>query len=309
MTKTTRIPGRNRKDSLQLLALLVPAFAYLVVFQYVPMWGAQIAFRDYSAGLGIWGSPWAGLKHFRQFFTSYYFLITLKNTLAISLYQLIAGFPLPVLLALMLNYVARPTVKKTLQTIFYAPNFISVTVVASMVFIMLSPSSGIVNHLIASAGGEPIFFMAEPDWFYHIFTATTIWQFTGVNAIIYFGVLASIDPGLHESAMIDGAGKLRRILSIDLPALVPTMTVLFILNFGRIMSIGFDRAFLLQTPLNLSSAEVIPTYIYKTGVLGTGTMPRYSFATAIGLFQSSVNFVMVVSINSLMKRFGGNSLY
>jgi putative aldouronate transport system permease protein len=288
---------------------MAPAALYLFVFQYVPMWGTQIAFKDYAAGLGVWKSPWAGLKHFAQFFTSYYFGITLTNTLVISLYQIVAGFPLPILLAIMLHYVARPDARRTLQTVFYAPNFISVTVVASMMFIMLSPSSGLVNHLVRMAGGKPVFFMAEPGWFYHVFVLSTVWQFTGLNAIIYLGVLASIDPGLHESARIDGAGKLRRILAIDLPLLVPTMTVLLILNFGRIMSIGFERAFLLQTPLNLSASEVIPTYIYKAGVLGTGTIPRYSFATAIGLFQSLVNLVMIVAMNALMKRTTESSLY
>jgi putative aldouronate transport system permease protein len=273
------------------------------------MWGAQIAFKDYAAGLGIWKSPWTGLKHFRQFFASYYFSITLANTLLISLYQIVAGFPLPILLAIMLNYVAGSGTRRTLQTVFYAPNFISVTVVASMMFIMLSPSAGVANHLIRTAGGKPVFFMAEPAWFYHVFVLSTLWQFTGLNAIIYLGVLTGIDPGLHESARIDGAGKLRRILAIDLPLLVPTMTVLLILNFGRIMFIGFDRAFLLQTPLNLSASEVIPTYIYKAGVLGTGTIPRYSFATAIGLFQSLVNVVMIVTMNGVMKRYTENSLY
>ncbi len=299
----------DRHDALQLLILIAPAFVYLVVFQYVPMWGAQIAFKDYSAGLGTWKSPWAGLKHFRQYFASYYFGITLRNTLLISLYQIVAGFPLPILLAIMLNYVGKSGTRRTLQTVFYAPNFISVTVVASMIFIMLSPSSGVANHLIRLTGREPVFFMAEPGWFYHVFAASTIWQFTGLNAIIYLGVLTSIDPGLHESAKIDGAGKLRRILAIDLPVMVPTMTVLLILNFGRIMFIGFDRAFLLQTPLNLSASEVIPTYIYKAGVLGTGTIPRYSFATAIGLFQSGVNLVMIVTMNWLMKRYTEHSLY
>jgi putative aldouronate transport system permease protein len=299
----------TRSDSLQLLILVIPAFIYVVLFQYVPMWGAQIAFRNFSPGRGILQSPWVGLRHFKQFFSSYYFGVTLKNTLLISGYQLLAGFPLPVILAIMLHYVARSGLKRTLQTLFYAPNFISVTVVASMIFIMLSPSSGVINFLIRRVGGEAVFFMASPEWFYHIFVASTIWQYTGVGAIIYLGVLTSVDPALHESAMIDGAGKVRRIVSIDLPALIPTMTVLLILNFGRIMFIGFDRAFLLQTPLNLSAAEVIPTYIYKAGVLGTGSLPRYSFATAIGLFQSAINLVMIVTMNAVMRRYTESSLY
>jgi len=209
----------------------------------------------------------------------------------------------------MLHYVLNKKSKSTLQTIFYAPNFISVTVVASMMFIMLSPSSGVVNHLIKSVGGQPVFFLAEPDWFYHIFTLSTIWQYTGVNTIIFMGVLAGVDPGLHESAMLDGAGKMRRMFSNDLPALMPVAIVLLILSFGRIMSIGFERAFLLQTPLNLSASEVIPTYLYKAGILGTGALPRYSFASAIGLFQGVINLGLVMVVNTVSKRISGQSLY
>ena len=296
-------------DRFQLVVLLVPAVAYMLVFQYGPMWGAQIAFRDFIPNKGFFGSPWVGLKHFNQFFSSYYFPITLRNTVYLSMYQLLANFPIPILLAIMLHYVLNKKSKSTLQTIFYAPNFISVTVVASMMFIMLSPSSGVVNTILKLAGMDPVFFLAEESWFAHIFTISTVWQYSGVSAIIYLGVLTGIDPSLHESAMIDGAGKIKRIIHIDFPALVPTAVVLLILSFGRIMSIGFERAYLLQTPLNLSAAEVIPTYVYKAGVLGAGALPRYSFASAIGLFQSSVNLVLVVLVNTIARRFSEHSLY
>ena len=311
MTVDRRTPRKNRfdADKFQLLLLIFPGLLMLVLFQYWPMWGAQIAFRDFVPSKGFWDSTWVGLKHFEQFFNSYYFEITIRNTVLLSLYQLVAGFPLPIIMALMLNYVMRSGAKKTLQTIFFAPNFISVTVVASMMFIMLSPSSGVVNHLIKSMGGQPVFFLAEPDWFYHIFTLSTIWQYTGVNTIIFMGVLAGVDPGLHESAMLDGAGKMRRMFSIDLPALMPVAIVLLILSFGRIMSIGFERAFLLQTPLNLSASEVIPTYLYKAGILGTGALPRYSFASAIGLFQGVINLGLVMVVNTVSKRISGQSLY
>jgi putative aldouronate transport system permease protein len=304
-----RKSGFFGSDRIQLLLLLLPALAYMLVFQYGPMWGAQIAFRDFIPGKGFLGSPWVGLKYFRQFFSSYYFPITLRNTVLLSLYQLIAGFPIPIALAVMLHYVMHPGAKRWLQTIFYAPNFISVTVVASMMFIMLSPSSGVVNYMLKAVGLSPVFFLAEASWFPHIFTISTVWQYSGVNAIIYLGVLSGIDPGLHESAMIDGAGKWKRILHIDFPALLPTAVILLILSFGRIMSIGFERAFLLQTPLNLSASEVIPTYVYKAGVLGTGALPRYSFASAIGLFQSTVNLALVLLVNAAAKRLSEQSLY
>lgn len=304
-----RKPGFFGSDRIQLLLLLLPALVYVLVFQYGPMWGAQIAFRDFIPGKGFWGSPWVGLKYFRQFFASYYFPVTLRNTVLLSLYQLVAGFPVPIALAIMLHYVMHRGAKRWLQTIFYAPNFISVTVVASMMFIMLSPSSGVVNYILKAAGLPAVFFLAEPAWFSHIFTISTVWQYSGVNAIIYLGVLSSIDPGLHESAMIDGAGKWKRIFHIDFPALMPTAVILLILSFGRIMSIGFERAFLLQTPLNLSASEVIPTYVYKAGVLGTGALPRYSFASAIGLFQSTVNLALVLIVNAAARRLSQQSLY
>jgi putative aldouronate transport system permease protein len=227
----------------------------------------------------------------------------------LSLYNLAAGFPLPIILAILIHYIPFSRYRRLLQTIYYAPNFISTVVVASMAFILLSPSTGLVNHLLRLIGAKPIFFMAEAGWFRHIFVLSTVWQHTGVSAIIYLGVLTTIDPALHQSAMIDGAGKLKRIIHIDLPALMPTAIVLLIIAFGRIMSIGFDRAYLLQTPLNLSTSELLPTYIYKVGVLGAGAIPRYSFATAVGLFNSVVNLCLVVIMNQLARRFTESRLF
>ena len=306
--RRARLPGR-KTEGWELLLLLTPALVYLVIFQYGPMWGAQIAFRDFQVSRGFWTSPWAGLKHFRQFFASYYFGVTLRNTLTLTAYRLVVGTLFPLVLAIMLHYILRNGARRTLQTLFYAPNFVSVTVVASMVFIMLSPRTGVINFALSRVGLDPVPFMADPAWFPHIFVGTVVWQFTGVNAIIYLGVLSGVNPETHESAMIDGAGKLQRILRIDLPAVLPTATVLFILAFGQMLSIDFDRAFLLQSPLNISASEVISTYIYKVGVIGTGILPRYSFAAAIGLFQSTVNLVLVVMVNTAARRLSEHSLY
>ena len=292
-----------------LYALLLPTLLYFIIFHYGPMTGAQIAFKDFMAARGIWGSPWVGFKHFRMFFNSYYFGITLRNTLFLRSLNLIAGFPLPILLALMLNYMPSLGVRQLYQTTFYAPRFISNVVVASMIFIFLSPSSGVFNFILEKMGIDPVFFMARPDLFPHILITANIWQFTGFNAIIYLGVLTSVDPSSHESAMIDGATKLQRIIHIDLPAILPTAILLLILEFGRLMNIGFDRLYLLQTPLNLSMSEVIPTYTYKVGVLGTGAMPRYSFATAIGLFQSTVNFILIMTVNTIVRKTSEHSLF
>lgn len=296
-----RATYRRTCASWELYLFLVPALVYIIVFHYIPMLGVQIAFKDYRALGGIWGSAWVGFKHFKRFFRSYYAVTTIRNTIILSLYNLAVGFPLPIILAILIHYLPFRGYQRVLQTVFYAPNFISVVVVASMAFIMLSPSTGLVNNLIRAIGGEPIFFLAESGWFRHIFVVTVIWQHTGVGAIIYLGVLTTIDPALHESAMIDGAGKLKRILHIDLPSLMPTAIVLLILAFGRVMSIGFDRAFLLQTPLNLATSEILPTYIYKVGVLGSGAIPRYSFATAVGLTNSVINLCLVVLMNQVAK--------
>ena len=292
-----------------LYLLLVPAFLYFIIFHYTPMLGAQIAFKDFLASKGIWGSPWAGLKHFRQFFSSYYFPITLRNTLLLRGYNLLAGFPLPIVLALMLHSLRGNRYRKLLQTTFYAPNFISNVIMASMVFIFLSPTSGLINILIEGLGGEAVFFMARPDIFPHILIIANLWQFTGFNAVIYLGVLTNVAPSLHESAMIDGASRFQRILHIELPTLVPTAVLLLILEFGRLMSIGFDRLYLLQTPLNLPISEVIPTYIYKVGVLGTGAMPRFAFGTAIGLFQSLVNLVLILIVNWIAGKYSEHRLF
>ena len=302
---------RRVLESWELYLFLLPAVAYIVVFHYAPMVGAQIAFRNYRAVDGIWGSPWVGVGALpalfslvclqRQRFETRWFLVCIvwrPGSRSPSSWR--SCFIIYRFLAT--NVFCRRR--------FTRPTLCRVVVVASMAFILLSPSTGLVNHIIVAVGGEPIFFLADAAWFRDIFVGTAIWQQTGVNAIIYLGVLTTIDPALHESAMMDGAGKLKRIILIDLPAILPTAIILLIIAFGQVMSVGFDRAYLLQTPLNLETSETLPTYIYKVGVLGSGGgIPRYSFATAIGLFNSVVNLGLVLIMNRVARRLSGYRLF
>lgn len=299
---------KNARRNADLYLLVVPALLFYVVFHYGPLYGAQIAFKDFTAFKGIWGSPWVGFKHFQRLFSGFFFPELLRNTLTLSFASLIVGFPFPVLIALMLNYLPSKRYRRFLQTVLYAPHFISIVVVVSLMFIFLSPSSGIINHLLRLGGAEPIFFMAQSSWFPHLYVISHVWQHSGFSAIIYLGVLSSIDPSLYESAMIDGAGKFRRIISIDLPALLPTIVIIFILAFGNLMAVGFEKAYLMQTPLNLQTSEIFSTYIYKSGILGSGSGNQFSFASATGLFLSCINLVLILTVNTLARRLSRISL-
>ena len=289
----------------ELYLFVLPALVYFVIFRYYPMYGVQIAFRDFSGSKGFLGSPWVGLKHFRRFFNSFQFWIVLRNTLGLSLYQLIAGFPIPIMLALSLNQVPRQRFKKVVQTVTYAPHFISVVTLVGMVLIFLSPSSGLIPKIIALFGIETPLLMGRPEWFKTIYVLSGIWQNVGWSAIIYLAALAGISPELHEAAIVDGATKLQRIRHIDIPGIMPTAVVLLILNMGQIMSVGFEKAFLMQNNANLDSSEIIATYVYKVGLLGG----QYSFSTAVGLFNSVINLVLVVAVNRLARSLSGTSLW
>jgi putative aldouronate transport system permease protein len=288
-----------------LYLLLLPTIAYFVIFHYIPMAGVQIGFKDFRAIDGIWGSPWVGLKHFRRFFSSYNFVIVLKNTLAISFLQIIFNFPIPILLALLLNHLRSRGFKKIVQTITYAPHFISTVVMVGILRIFCAPSSGIINHLIELLGRERIYFFAEPGWFRPLYIISGIWQNAGWASIVYLAALTGIDPALHEAAMVDGASKFKRILNIDIPGILPTAVVMLIMETGRIMSIGFEKVFLMQTPLNLDNSEVISTYVYKIGLLNV----QYSYSAAIGLFNSVINLILILSVNALSRRISESSLW
>lgn len=296
---------RSMKRNWQLYALIAPVVIYYIVFHYLPMYGVQIAFKDFIASKGIWESPWVGFKHFERFFNSYFFERLILNTLTISLYTLLVSFPVPIILALMLNEVKTKWFKKTVQTITYAPHFLSVVVVVGMLFIFLNPSTGIINHLIVALGGESASFMTDPKWFKTLYVMSDVWQTMGWSSIIYLAALSGVDHQMHEAATIDGASKLQRIWHINIPTIAPTIVILLILNLGSVMAIGFEKIFLMQNSLNLESSDVISTYVYRAGILDA----QYSFSAAIGLFNSLVNFTLLVVVNFIARRVNETSLW
>ncbi|MNX57215.1 putative multiple-sugar transport system permease YteP [compost metagenome] len=288
-----------------LYVLLAPALILTLIFKYVPMYGAIIAFKDFSPMKGIMGSDWVGFKYFEKFITAPNFETLLINTLKLSLYGLILGFPVPIILALMLNQLRKSAVKKNVQLILYAPNFISVVVIVGMLFVFLSPT-GPINHLITSITGQPVMFMTEPEYFRWVYILSGIWQGAGWASIIYVAALANVDPELHNAASLDGANLLQRIRHIDLPTIKPIMAIVFILAAGGIMSIGFEKAYLMQTSLNLPTSEILPTYVYKIG-LQSG---NYAYSAAVGLFNSVINVVLLITVNFIVKRLNeGEGLY
>jgi putative aldouronate transport system permease protein len=263
------------------------------------MYGVQIAFKNFVATKGIWGSDWIGFDHFIRFFNSYYFWDLIKNTLLINVYAL-ALFPISIIVALSLNELREGKFKKLAQTITYAPHFISVVVFVGMVIAFLDPSTGIINQFLKLLGFEPISFMSSPEWFKTIYVFSNEWQNLGWGAIIYLAALAGIDPQLHEAARVDGASRFQRIIHINIPGIMPTIIILLILNMGNFMSIGFEKILLMQNPLNLESSQVIQTYVYDIGIL-TG---QFSYSTAVGLFNSVVNLVVLVVFNQLARKTG-----
>ncbi len=293
------------KRSYELYLFLLPTLLYFAIFHYGPMYGIQIAFRDYLGVLGIWGSPWVGLEHFRRFFNSAYFVNLLSNTILLSLYGLLFEFPIPILFALMLNQVGGKRYRKLVQTISYAPHFISTVVFVGIIFMFLSPSTGIVNILLGGLGLERVYFMGSSAWFRPVYVISNIWKGTGWGAIIYLATLAGINPELYEAATIDGATKVQRILHIDIPGILPTVTILLILRTGSIMSIGFEQAFLMQTPLNLETSEIISTYVYRVGLMGA----QFSFGAAVGLFNSVINLMLIALVNRFAQSIGETSLW
>nr|WP_261381253.1 ABC transporter permease subunit [Paenibacillus cremeus] len=289
----------------QLYVLALPAIVYLFIFNYIPMYGVTIAFKDFNAVQGILGSPWVGFDHFVRFFHSYQFGSLIQNTITVSLYQLIAGFPIPIVLAILLNQTRNKRFKSIVQTVTYAPHFISIVVLVGMLFIFLSPRTGFVNHILQAFGVEPILFMGKPEFFKSIYVWSGVWQNTGWASIIYLAALASISPELYEAAKVDGASKWKQILHIDLPGIMPTAIIIFIMNAGQIMNVGFQKLYLMQTPLTEASQEIISTYIYKIGLIGN----QYSYSTAINLFNSAINILLLILVNYISKRVSQTSLW
>ena len=289
----------------QLYVIIALPVVFIVIFHYVPMYGAQIAFKDFLVRSGIMGSPWVGLRNFDLFFSSPMFERVVTNTVRIAFFSLVVGFPLPILLALSLNEAGNRLYQRTVQMVTYAPFFISTVIMVSMILEVLNPRTGFVNHLVRFLGGEGKNFMADPEWFTPVFIVSGVWQHTGWGSIIYLAALAGIDPELYDAAVVDGASRLQKIRYIDLPGIMPTIIILLILSSGEIMNVGFEKAFLLQNNLNLRTSEVINTYVYKVGLVDA----NYSFSAAVGLFNSVVNFGILITVNHLARRVTGTSLW
>lgn len=318
MNKKTKADLRTRSKSLWkdikrdkfLLLMFTPGLIYFIVFRYLPMGGLIMAFQDFDIFKGFFGSQMVGLKHFKILFSTPQFARIFVNTVLISLYSIIFSFPFPILFALLLNEMKWTKMKKVTQTISYLPHFISVVVIAGMVVDLLSPGHGAIAQLIGDVTGkEAPYLLADPKYFRTVYIVTTIWQTMGWNAIIFIAALTGVDFEQYEAATMDGASRLQRIWYITLPAIKPTIVIMLILTLGKIMETGFDLIFLLQNNLNLSTSEVISTFVYKRGILGQQALPNYSFATAANLFQSVISMALVLTSNKLSKKFSEISLW
>ncbi|MDR0525722.1 MAG: ABC transporter permease subunit [Spirochaetaceae bacterium] len=298
--------GLYLKDSYDLYLMLLPALVFIVIFAYAPMYGILMAFQDYLPTKGIAGSPFVGLKHFTRFLGAYSSRRVIFNTIILSFYQIIISFPFPIILALMINYSINKKLGKVVQTVTYIPHFISVMVLVGMMNIFFSPNYGIVNVFIQRFfGGDSVPFMSGENYFRHMYAWSSVWQGTGFGAIIYFSALSGVDPTLYEVATLDGAGKLQKIWNIDLPTIRPTCVIMLILSCGGLMSVGFDKAFLMKNSRNSAVADIISTYVYQVGILDQ----RYSFSVAIGLFNSIINFALLCIVNSISKKVSETALW
>lgn len=296
---------RNVKVNFDLYLFVLPAVVMIFLFSYVPMYGVQIAFKHFVPIQGILGSDWVGIQYFERFFHSYQFTNLIKNTVGTSLYLLAVSFPLPIIIALVFNQITKKRFKTIIQTVSYAPHFISTVVIVGMMLVFLSPSSGIINNLREAFGYSTINYMGEPGWYKTLYVLSDVWQHTGWDAIIYIAALSSIDSQLYDAADIDGASKWRRIWHIEIPSLVPTIIIILILKTGGVIGVGFEKAYLMQNSLNISSSEVIETYVYKIGLQSL----QYSYSAAIGLFTNVINFVILVSVNQIARRSGNSGLW
>lgn len=289
----------------QLYVLMLPAIIYTLLFSYKPMYGILIAFQNFSIRKGIWGSDWVGFDNFIRLFNSYWFPIILKNTLTLSTLGLIIGFPIPIILALMLNELRNVKYRTFVQTVSYLPHFISTVVMCGIVTMFLSPGNGVINQIIELLGGEKIYFMQVPEWFKWIYELSGIWQGAGWSSIIYFAALSSVDSALLEAADIDGASRLQKIWYINLPEIIPTIVVMFVLRCGQILSVGYEKVYLLQNDMNLTGSEIISTYVYKVGL----EQSDFAFSTAVGLFNTVVNCIILCTANALSKKVTKTGLF
>ena len=305
MKDLTPLQKRKIKSNIPLYVLLFPSIILLIMFAYIPMLGLVIAFKDYSPANGILNSPWVGFKYFTQFFNSVQFGTTMMNTLKISIYSILVGFPLPILLALLCNQLRTGKFKKVFQVTTYLPHFISTMVMCGMIILFLSPNSGLIANIFKSLGWTMPNLLSKPESFAGVYVWSDVWQHIGWDSIIYLAALSAIDPTYYEAATMDGASRMQKILNIDLPLLLPTAMILLILRAGSLLSIGFEKVLLLQNPLNLAGSEVISTYVYKVGMQNF----QYSYSTAIGLFNTVVNLIILLSVNWFSKRYTKTGLF
>lgn len=289
---------KNIRKCAGLYAMLAVPLIWYIVFKYVPMYGLQIAFRKFNPTLGITKSPWAGLTYFKQFFGSYYFTDILRNTVTLSLFTMLIGFPMPIILALLINEIKNVRFKKLIQNITYMPNFLSVVVIVSMLTIFSNRDYGLFNKIRELFGAAPVDLMSKPAYFQPMYVFSNVWQFMGFNAIIYIAALSGVDQELYEAASIDGASRMQKILHISLPCIMGTILIMFIMRIGSLMSVGFEKVYLMQNNVNLSASEIISTFIYKNGI----QKGQFSYSTAVGLFNSVINFVLLVSANFVSKK-------
>lgn len=288
-----------------LLLIILPVIAYFIIFHYVPMYGALIAFKRFVPGQGILGAQWVGFRYFEQFFNSIFFVRLVRNTFLINFYGLVIGFPIPIIFALMLNELKDGRFKKTVQTISYLPHFISVVVIVGMIVNFFSIQDGVVNIMIKALGGSPINFMTDPKYFRSLYVGSGIWQGFGWGSIIYLAALSGIDPQMYEASQIDGASRWKQLLHITLPGIMPTVIIMLILSVGSMMSIGFEKIILMYNPSTYEVSDVISSYTYRRGILNAD----YSFGAAVGLFNSVVNFVLLISVNIFCKKTAKLSLW
>lgn len=296
---------KDLKKHKWLYVMLIIPVIFVVIWNYWPMYGVIIAFKDYSPAFGILGSPWVGLKHFERFFASYFFLEIIVNTLRLSLYSLLVSVPLPIILALLFNELNRKWFKSTAQTISYIPNFISVVVVIGMVQFFFSSQDGMINMLLNTFGFPSIDFLGSPKWFPHIYVWSGVWQGVGWGTLIYTAAMSGISPDQYEAAYLDGASRLQCIRHITIPSIMPTIVISTILATGSILSVGFEKTFLLQSAANLASSEVLSTYTYKMGIING----EYSFSAAVGLFNNVINFIVLFIVNKLAQKTNESSLW
>ena len=290
-----------------LYLLLLPALTLLICFTYKPMYGVLIAFKEYKPVKGILGSAWADpwYKYFKKFFDSFQFKTTIRNTLVITLYSMLVMFPLPIILALGINQLKNRTYRKIFQTVTYMPHFISTVVMVGLLTLLLSPGSGLLGAICGMLGIEAPNFLGQPFAFKHLYVWSDVWQHVGWDSIIYIAALSSVDPSLYEAATVDGATNLQKIKYVDIPMLVPTAVIMLIMRFGSLMSLGFEKVYLMQNDLNLTASEVISTYVYKIGIINV----QYSYSAAINLFSTVINFILLILVNQISKKVSDNSLW